>query len=597
MQPAATILSLSIALACAALAPSALAVELLPRAGAAGVNPDTQLRLVFDTPPVLGMRGQVRIYDAADDRLVDTLDLSIAPGPTTRRTAPRAPYLAHAYPYDGPRPTNADTKPGTPTPGVDPAPVNPPGDFQRTIIGGFTEGFHFHPVIVRGNTAAITPHHNLLAYGKKYYVQVDPGVLAGDGFQGITGKDWRFTTKPHGPAKDATLVTVSARGDGDFSTVQGALDHVPDRPARPGTRTTILVKNGDYEEIVYFRNKRDLTIVGEDRDKVRIHYANNEVFNPHPLNVATNELPGTFPSRRAAFMADNVQDIALVNLTIETTARGQAEGLLLNGARNIVTHVTVRGSGDALQTNGSAYYRHFTLVGEGDTILGRGPAFFEGCDIASKGAFMWIRNTAANHGNVFVGCRFTAVDGPTEIARLPDNKGRNYPYAEAVLIDATLDGISPAGWADIGDGATHAKFWEFNSRGVDGRPVDVSARHPRSRQLDATRDAAVIAQYRDPAWVLGGWKPALAPLILAQPRAVPASGAEAGSVTLTVRAAGVPEPAYRWLRDGKPIVSGTSGGKEGTMGPVVSVREPGRYSVEVSNGSGRVVSAAVSVGL
>ncbi|GGY60607.1 pectinesterase family protein [Pseudoduganella albidiflava] len=582
MKPATTALSLAIALACAMPAAGALAVELLPRAGATGVNPDTPLRLVFDSPPVPGTRGQVRIYDAADDRLVDTLDLSIPAGPATGRTAPRAPYLPHPYPYGGPRRTNADTKPGTPTPGVDPAPVAAPGEYQLTIIGGFTEGFHFHPVIVRGTTALVTPHHNLLAYGKTYYVQVDPGVLAGDGFQGIAGKDWRFTTKREGPARDAALVTVSAAGDGDFSTVQGALDHVPDQPAQPGKRTTIFVKNGDYEEIVYFRNKRNLTIVGEDRGKVRIHYANNEVFNPHPLNVATNERPGTFPSRRAAFMADNVQDIALVNLTIETTAKGQAEGLLLNGERNIVTHVTVRGSGDALQTNGSAYYSHFSLVGDGDTILGRGPAWFRDCDIASKGAFMWIRNTGANHGNVFVGCRFTALGGPGEIARLPDNKGRNYPHAEAVLIDATLDGISPAGWADVGAGATHAKFWEFNSRGPDGKPVDTSARHPRSRQLDATRDAAVIAQYRDPAWVLGGWQPALAPVILAQP-VVGQDG------TLTVRAAGVPEPSYRWYRDGKAVA--------GASAATLSVRAPGRYSVEVSNGSGRAVSAPVAVGL
>lgn len=484
---------------------AAHAVALLPRAGAANVNPDTPLRLVFDSPPVPGSQGQIRIYDAATDQLIDTLDLSIPPGPTTRRTAPRAPYLGHPYPYRGPRRTNADTKPGTPTPGVTPAPVNSAPDHQLTIIGGFTEGFHFYPVLVRGNTALVQPHHNLLGYGRTYYVQVDPGVLSGDSFNGIGGKAWRFTTKARGPAADALRVTVSADGNGDFSTVQGALDHVPDQPAQ---RTTIDIQAGDYEEIVYFRNKRNLTIQGAGRDKVRIHYANNEVFNPHPLNVATNELPGTFPSRRAAFMADNVQDLVLRDLTIETTAKGQAEGLLLHGARTTVARVTVRGSGDALQTNGSAYFTDFTLVGDGDTILGRGPAFFERCDIASKGAFMWIRNTDANHGNVFVGCRFTAIGGPTELARLPDNKGKNYPYAEAVLIDATLDGISPAGWADIGAGATHVKFWEFNSRGTDGKPVDTTSRHPRSRQLDAVRDADVIARYRDPAYVLGGWRPA-----------------------------------------------------------------------------------------
>ncbi|TWI49839.1 penicillin-binding protein [Pseudoduganella flava] len=568
-----------LALACAACLHPAAALELLPRPGATDVNPDTPLRLVFESAPRPGTRGQIRIYEAGTDRLVDTLDLAIPAGPTERRTAPRAPYLAQPYPYGGPRRTNADTPAGTPTPGVEPPPVNLPGQYQLTIIGGFTEGFHFYPLLVRGNTALVTPHHNLLGYGKTYYVQVDPSVLEGEGFGGIAGQHWRFTTKARGPAADATLVTVDAHGNGDFSTVQGALDHVPDAPRQ---RTTIFVRNGDYEEIVYFRNKRDLTIAGEERDKVRIHYANNEVFNPHPLNVATNELPGTFPSRRAAFMADNVRDVALVNLTIATDAKGQAEGLLVNGERTIVAHVTVAGSGDALQTNGSAFFTDFRLTGDGDTILGRGPAYFERCHIDSKGAFMWVRNTAANHGNVFVGCRFTGRDGTPELARLPDNKGRNYPDAEAVLIDAVLENVSPAGWADIGDGATHVKFWEFNSRAADGQPVDTRARHPRSRQLDAVRDAALIASYRDPAFVLGGWQPALAPIILTQPLAT-RTGA---GTTLTVRAAGVPAPTYRWYRDGKPVAGD---------GATLALRTPGRYTVEVANDKGRLVSAPVQI--
>ena len=68
-------------------------------------------------------------------------------------------------------------------------------------------------------------------------------------------------------------------------------------------------------------------------DRTRVHYANNEVFNPHPLTVKTNEWPGTFPSRRAAFMLDNCSDILLEDLTIATDLHGQAEGLLLNGER------------------------------------------------------------------------------------------------------------------------------------------------------------------------------------------------------------------------------------------------------------------------
>lgn len=477
-----------------------------PSAGAANVNPDAHLVLHFASAPTLAHSGRIRVYDAGDDRLVDTLDLSIPDGPTERATGPYPPYLATPYDYSGPRRTNADTRPGTPSaPGVGP----PAGRYQLDIIGGFTDGFHFHPVIVHGNTATITLHHNLLQYGKTYYVQVDPGVLSvADGsFHGIAGKQaWRFTTKAHGPRADAQQVTVAGDGSGDFDTVQGALDFVPEQHTG---RVTIFVKNGDYEEIVYARNKHDLTILGQDRDGVRIHYANNEVFNPHPANVGTSELPGTFPSRRAAFALDHVHDVALVKLSLATTLEGQAEGLLLNGERDIVSDVNITGSGDALQTNGSAYFEHIHLVGGGDSILGRGPAYFRDSLIESRGPYMWIRNGQANHGNVFVNCSFrTRNGGQTVLARLPTNKGKNYPYAEAVLIHATLDGIAPIGWDPVDGDASQLHFWEFDSRDPAGKPVDTHARNPASRQLDKVKDAQLIAHYRDPAYVLGGWTPA-----------------------------------------------------------------------------------------
>jgi hypothetical protein len=570
-------------LASLALPAAAATISQFPQPQARGVNPDTHLVLRFDAPPVVGKAGRIRIFDASNDRLVDTLDLSIPAGPSERSAGPYPPYLATPYDYTGPRRTNADTKPGTPSAGA--APV--PGNYQLTIIGGFTDGFHFHPVIVHDKTATIYPHNNLLEYGKSYYVQVDDGVLTvPDGsFHGVAGKAWRFSTKARGPRADAGRVVVSADGSGDFNTVQGAIDFVPEHHAG---RVTIFVKNGDYEELVYFRNKSDITIVGEDRDKVRVHYANNEVFNPHPANIGTNELPGTFPSRRAAFAVDHSSGIALVNMTIETTLAGQAEGLLVNGERNIASHVTIIGSGDALQTNGSAWYGDIKLVGHGDTILGRGPAFFKRCEIESVSYYMWVRNPATNHGNVFVDCSFRTRDGgTTEFARLPANKGKNYPYAEAVLINATLSGISPAGWGEVGGDPANVRFWEFNSRGQDGALVDVSRRSPVSRQLDADKDAAIIASYSDPAFVLGGWQPALAPIILKQPQGTRID--RGGSAMLAVEVAAVPDAAYRWFRNGKAI--------EGATNATLTAREPGAYVVEVSNGSGLARSGEASLTL
>ena len=245
------------------------------------------------------------------------------------------------------------------------------------IIGGFTDGFHFYPVIVTGNKAEIYPHNNLLQYGREYYVTIDPGVVkSADGkFRGISKSDgWRFSTKPASPSSEQCDIIVAADGSGDFNTVQGAMDFIPDNNQEP---YRVYVRNGDYEELVYFRNKRGVTIEGESREGVYIHYPNNEVFNPHPDDVSTNEWSGTFPSRRAPFMADNCTDMILKNFTVATTCRGQAEGLLLMGERNTVKDVTIIGDGDALQVNGSTYFENCRIEGGGDTVLGRGPAFFK----------------------------------------------------------------------------------------------------------------------------------------------------------------------------------------------------------------------------
>jgi pectinesterase len=554
-----------------------------PRDKAVNVNPDTHLKLIFQNKPELGNSGQIRIYDASDDRLVDVLDLSIPAGPIAPTPSPGATYTPVPYEYVTGRFTNANTRAGTPSGEALPT----PNEYQLTIIGGFTDAFHFYPVIIHDNTATIYPHNNLLEYGRTYYVQVDPGVFKSqDGeFDEINSKTgWRFTTKQAPPAAESDFLVVSADGTGDFNTVQGAMDFIPDFHPK---RITVFVRKGMYEEIVYFRRKANVTILGEDREQVVIFYENNEVFNPHPLNIKTNEVPGTFPSRRAAFAADNCSDIHLVNLTVKNTSYGQAEGLLLNGEKFIASHITIVGSGDALQSNGSACFTDCRIVGDGDTILGRGPAYFNRCELESYGPYMWIRNTDANHGNVFVNCLFrTRGDGDTVLARSPTNGGKNYTYSEAVLIDCLLSGISPVGWGDIGGDVSNIRYWEFNSRNMsNGTPVDTGRRHPASRRLNEEKDAALIADYRNPVYVLGGWIPEMAPRILAQPESVTAETGQ--QAIFNVDVAAVPEPDYQWFKNGEPVVGATS---STLVLKNAGVSDGGVYSVRVKNASGSVSS-------
>jgi pectinesterase len=181
--------------------------------------------------------------------------------------------------------------------------------------------------------------------------------------------------------------------------------------------------------------------------------------------------------------------------------------------------MSIYGSGDALQVNGPVYLENTSITGPGDNILGRGPAFFRNCELISTGGpHMWIRNTRANHGNVFLNCKFRMIGtGQTVIARTNDNHGKGYPYAEAVLLNCALEGIRPEGWGIQGKATAHIHYWEYNSVNLsDGKPVDVSRRHPVSRQLTMEKDSGTIALYENPAYVLGGWTPVVNPNIFNQ---------------------------------------------------------------------------------
>ena len=93
------------------------------------------------------------------------------------------------------------------------------------------------------------------------------------------------------------------------------------------------------------------------------------------------------------------------------------------------------------------------------------------------------------------------------LARLPNNHGLNYAYAEAVLINCRMKGIAAEGWGPIEADTGHLHFWEFNSTDLDGRPIATTQRVAASKQLTLPQDAETIANYSKPAFVLGGWTP------------------------------------------------------------------------------------------
>ena len=167
------------------------ALQCYPQPEQKAVNVDTHLKITFDTKPEIGTSGRIRIYEQETDTLVDVLDLSIPPGPTEPRKNPEATYTQTPYQYAPATATNANTKPGTPSGTAAPN----SDEYQLTIIGGFTDAFHFYPIIIHDTTAIINLHHNLLEYDTSYYVLVDSTVLKSSGkpFKGVYDKNqWTF---------------------------------------------------------------------------------------------------------------------------------------------------------------------------------------------------------------------------------------------------------------------------------------------------------------------------------------------------------------------------------------------------------------------
>src|ERR1700761_5812131 len=124
-------------------------LTIFPANKATNVNPDTHLVLMFSGTPKIGGSGFIRVYDAVDKKLVDTINLSIPSSPNPSGRAP------------GNRGTTTAPPPADP---------NDKTAYQVNMVGGMD--FHFFPIIIRGRTATISLHNNVLKYGHTYIVKI-----------------------------------------------------------------------------------------------------------------------------------------------------------------------------------------------------------------------------------------------------------------------------------------------------------------------------------------------------------------------------------------------------------------------------------------
>ena len=269
---------------------------------------------------------------------------------------------------------------------------------------------------------------------------------------------------------------VAKDGCGDFTTVQEAINAVPD--FRKANRTNILIKKGNYKEkLIIPECKINLTLTGEDGAVITYDdYASK-------LNRFGEEKSTSGSASCYIYAPDFVAE----NITFENTAGavGQAVACFVSGDRATFRKCRFLGHQDTLYTYGyptRQYYEDCYIEGTVDFIFGKATAVFNRCTIHSKGdGYVTAPATpeGEKHGYVFIDCKLTADQNVKRVYLSRPWR----PFAQAIYIRCNLGKhIVPEGWNNWGKTSNEqtVNYAEYQSTGEGANP---SARTGYSRQL------------------------------------------------------------------------------------------------------------------
>ncbi|MEY4432496.1 MAG: hypothetical protein RLZZ44_626 [Bacteroidota bacterium] len=266
-------------------------------------------------------------------------------------------------------------------------------------------------------------------------------------------------------AKDENYLVVDPKGDGDFKTIQEAINAAK---AFPYDRITIFVKNGTYKEKVKVHSwNTKITLIGESREGTVISY--DDYFNK--IGLGRNSTFYTYT------MLVEGSDFVAKNLTIANTSGevGQAVALNVNADRVFFENCSFLGNQDTLYTSGEGtknYFSNCYVEGTTDFIFGDATVLFENCEIHSKkDSYISAASTPQNtdFGYVFKNCKLTAAEGVKQVYL-----GRPWRiYAKTVYINCEMGGhIKPEGWENWSkpEAEKTAYYAEYNCSGIGFQP-------------------------------------------------------------------------------------------------------------------------------
>ncbi len=397
---------------------------------------DAPLVISFDQAPVLGTSGLIQVFKA-DGTIVDKIDLA---------DIAKVDVLS-----DGTMvPKGADADAGK-------VAINNNSPFHTFMDALHSNQYrivHYTPLRVKGKTLEIKLHNEALSFGESYYLTVDASVAG----RAVGKEDMLFTVKA---APSGTTLKVAADGSGDFCTVQGALSYVS-RYVKKDDAVTIEIGEGTYPELLFLRNKNNVTIKGASRDKSVIAYPNNDSYETGSGgSVSARPSLGTSIGKsggRSVFLVEGCDNLALENLTIENTYsipshKGQAETIYFNSNYKLtVENCSLISWQDTFLCKGKVWVHNSLIAGHVDYIWGYPEAcLFEDCEIRSRAGGYLIQARVpkvTDKGFVFLNCKLTAESGVKDGSMYLARSGGSTDYFDnVVFVNCTMGPvIAAAGW-------------------------------------------------------------------------------------------------------------------------------------------------------
>jgi pectinesterase len=271
------------------------------------------------------------------------------------------------------------------------------------------------------------------------------------------------SAQPRARTAVAANALVASDGSGDYRTVQDAINAVPQNTSA-SNRWVIFIKAGTYRELIYVqREKRFVTLVGEDPARTVLTYN----LNANMTGVDGKPI-GTFRTPSTVIDAD---DFTAENITFENSAGpvGQALALRVDGDRVVFRNCRFLGWQDTIFLNrGRQYFEDSFIAGHVDFIFGGATAFFARCHLHCwRNGYITAASTPERerYGFVFAHGRITgqSPDVKTYLGR----PWRDFAQVSFVNVEMS-DVVRPEGWHNW-DRPEREKTARFSEVGTTGR--------------------------------------------------------------------------------------------------------------------------------